>query len=103
MTADGLKVTTELLGLGESVTKSKQLPSLAPLDLHVGLTATRDGAATSASIEVKGKAGGSDVAILAKAAGDPANLADASIDIDGSVEGERPQALLGLLMPGLAA
>ena len=103
LTADGLKVTTELLGLGESVTKSKQLPSLAPLDLHVGLTATRDGAATSASIEVKGKAGGSDVAILAKAAGDPANLADASIDIDGSVEGERPQALLGLLMPGLAA
>ena len=103
MTADGLKVTTELLGLGEGVTKSKQLPSLAPLDLHVGLTATRDGAATSASIEVKGKAGGSDVAIIAKAAGDPANLADASIDIDGSVKGERPQALLGLLMPGLAS
>ena len=103
LTADGLKVTTELLGLGESVTKSKQLPSLAPLDLHVGLTATRDGAATSASIEVKGKAGGADVAILAKATGDPANLADATIDIDGSVEGERPQALLGLLMPGLAA
>ncbi len=103
LTADGLKVTTELLGLGEGVTKSKQLPSLAPLDLHVGLTATRDGAATSASFEVKGKAGGSDVAILAKAAGDPANLADASIDIDGSVEGERPQALLGLLMSGLAA
>lgn len=102
MTADGLKVTAELLGLGESVTKSKQLPSLAPLDLHVGLTATRDGAATSASIEVKGKAGGSDVSILAKAAGDPANFADASIDLDGSVEGERPQALLGLLMPGLA-
>ena len=102
-TADGLKVTTELLGLGESVTKSKQLPSLAPLDLHVGLTATRDGAATTASIEVKGKAGGSDVAILARAAGDPGNLADASIDIDGSVEGERPQALLGLLMPGLAS
>ena len=103
LTADGLKVTTELLGLGESVTKSKQLPSLAPLDIHVGLTATRDGDATSASIEVKGKAGRADVAILAKAAGDPANFADASIDLDGSVEGEQPQALLGLLMPGLAA
>jgi hypothetical protein len=103
MTADGLKVMTELLGLGESVTKSKQLPGLAPLDLHVGLNATRDGATSSASIEVKGKAGGSDVSILAKAAGDPANFADASIDIDGSVEGERPHALLGLLMPGLAS
>jgi hypothetical protein len=103
MSADGLKVTTELLGLGEGVTKSKQLPSLAPLDIHVGLTAMRDGAATSASFEVKGKAGSSDVSILAKASGDPANLADASIDIDGSVEGEQPQALLGLLMPGLAA
>jgi hypothetical protein len=82
MTADGLKVTA---------------------DLHVGLNATRDGATSSASIEVKGKAGGSDVSILAKAAGDPANFADASIDIDGSVEGERPHALLGLLMPGLAS
>jgi hypothetical protein len=103
VTADGLKVTSELLGLGESGTKSKQLASLAPLDLRVGLTATREGGASSASIEVKGRAGGSDVSILAKATGDPANLADASIDIDGSVEGERPQALLGLLMPGLAA
>jgi hypothetical protein len=102
-TADGLKVATELLGLGESVTKSKQLPSLAPLDMHVSLTAGREGDAASGSIEMKGKAGGSDVAILAKAKGDLAHLTDAAIDINGSVEGERPQALLGLLMPGLAA
>src|SRR6185312_6606947 len=72
MTADGLKVTTELLGLGESVTKSKQLASLTPLDLHMGLNAVREGNATKAAIGVKGKAGGTDVSILAKVTGDPA-------------------------------
>ena len=102
MTADGLKVTSELLGLGDGVTKSKQLASLAPLDLHMGLTSVREGNATSASIEVKGKAGGTDVSILAKATGDPGKLADAAIDIDGSVEGNEPQILLGFLVPGLA-
>ena len=102
MTADGLKVTSELLGLGDGVTKSKQLASLAPLDLHMGLTSVREGNATKASIEVKGKAGGTDVSILAKATGDPGNLADAAIDIDGSVEGNEPQILLGFLVPGLA-
>src|SRR4029077_20131245 len=55
-----------------------------------------------ASIEVKGKAGGTDVSILAKATGDPGKLADATIDIDGSVEGSEPQILLGFLVPGLA-
>jgi AsmA-like protein/histone H1-like nucleoprotein HC2 len=102
MTADGLKVTSELLGLGDGVTKSKQLASLAPLDLHMGLTSVREGNATSASIEVKGKAGGTDVSILAKATGDPGKLADAAIDIDGSVEGNEPQILLGFLVPGLS-
>ena len=76
------------------MTKSKQLPSFASLDLHVGLNAMRE-APPPGLIEVKGKAGGTDVAILAKAAGNPAKLADAAIDIDGSVEGDRPQALLG--------
>src|SRR6185437_10538020 len=102
MTADGLKVTSELLGLGDGVTKSKQLASLAPLDLHMGLTSVREGNATSAAIEVKGKAGGTDVSILAKATGDPGKLADAAIAIDGSVEGNEPQILLGFLVPGLA-
>ena len=102
MTADGLKVTSELLGLGDSVTKSKQLASLAPLELHMGLISVREGNATSASIEVKGKAGGTDVSILAKATGDPGKLADAAIAIDGSVEGSQPQILLGFLVPGLA-
>jgi uncharacterized protein involved in outer membrane biogenesis len=102
MTTDGLKVTSELLGLGEGVTKSKQLTSLAPLDLHMGLNAVREGNATKAAIEVKGKAAGTDVSILAKVTGDPAKLADAAIDIDGSIDGDRPQALLALLVPGLA-
>jgi uncharacterized protein involved in outer membrane biogenesis len=101
ITADGLKVTSELLGLRESVTKSKQLASLAPLDMHVGLTVVREGNATKASVEVKGKAGGTDVSILAKATGDPAKIADAAIDIDGSVDGDRAEALLGLVIPGL--
>src|SRR6476660_1800568 len=100
-TADGLKVTGELLGLGEGVTNSKQLASLASLDLHMGLNAVREGNATKAVIEVKGKAGGTDVSILAKVTGNPAKLADAAIDIDGSVDGDRPQALLALLVPGL--
>ena len=100
-TADGLKVTSELLGLGEGVTNSKQLASLASLDLHMGLNAVRAGNATKAVIEVKGKAGGTDVSILAKVTGNPAKLADAAIDIDGSVDGDRPQALLALLVPGL--
>jgi len=102
MTADGLKVTSELLGLGDGVTKSKRLASLAPLDLHMGLTSVRKGNSTSASIEVKGKAGRTDISILAKATGDPGKLADAAIDIDGSVEGNEPQILLGFLVPGLA-
>jgi len=100
-TADGLRVAAELLGMTESVTKSKQLASLAPLDLQVGLTAVRDGNATKASVQVKGKAGGADVSAIAKAIGEPAKLADAEIDIDGTVAGDRPQALLSLLVPGL--
>ena len=80
MTADGLKVTAELLGFGENVTKSKQLPALAPLDLHVSLTAGGDGAATTASIEARGKAGGSDVSILAKATGETVSVCAASED-----------------------
>ena len=101
-TLDGLNVTSELLGLGESVTKSKQLANLAPLDLRIGLNATRQGNATRAAIEAKGKAGGTDVAILAKATGDPAKLAEAVIDIDAMIDEDHPQALLGLLIPGFA-
>jgi uncharacterized protein involved in outer membrane biogenesis len=103
MTAGGLKTMAELFGLGDGFTKSKQLPALAPLDLHIGLTASHEGAASSTAFEVKGVAGKSVVAIVAKATGDVQNLADAAIEIDGSAEGDRPQTLLGLLIPGLAA
>ncbi|MGC2409212.1 MAG: AsmA family protein [Methyloceanibacter sp.] len=100
-TAEGLRVGSELLGVAEGVTKSKQLASLAPLDMHVGLTAVRDGNRTKASVAVKGKAGGANVSLIAKATGEPAKLADAEIDIDGTVDGDRPQVLLSLFVPGL--
>ncbi len=101
-TADGLRVGSELLGMSESVSKSKQLAAFAPLDMHVGLTAVKDGNRTKASAELKGNAGGANVSLTAKAVGEPAKLAEADIDIDGTVEGDRPQILLSLLVPGLA-
>jgi uncharacterized protein involved in outer membrane biogenesis len=102
-TTDSLRLTSELFGLPESVSQSKHLSSLAPLDIHVGLVAAREGAATNASIELGGKAGGSDVVLVAHAVGEPAKLSEAKIDIDGSVTGDRPQALLVLLFPNLPA
>ena len=97
-TADGLRVASELLGPWREASANRSSSrALRPLDLHVGLTAVRDGNATKASLQVKGKAGGADIALAAKATGEPAKLADAEIDIDGSVAGDRPQALLSLL------
>ena len=101
-TADGLRVGSELLGMPESLSKSKQLAAFAPLDMHVGLTTVGDGNRTKASVELKGKAGGANVSLTAKVIGEPAKLAEADIDIDGAVEGDRPQVLLSLLVPGLA-
>ena len=43
------------------------------------------------------------MALVARAVGDPGKLAEANIDLDGSVTGERPQALLVLLFPDLPA
>ncbi|HEV7462404.1 MAG TPA: AsmA family protein, partial [Methyloceanibacter sp.] len=102
-TTDSLRITSELFGLPESVSQSKHLSALAPLDVHVGLVAAREGAATNASIELGGKAGGSDIVLVAHAIGEPAKLGEAKIDIDGSVTGDRPQALLVLLFPNLPA
>ena len=48
-----------------------------------------------------GKAGGSDVSLVARALGDPDKPGEAKIAIDGSVTGERPQAVLVLLFPDL--
>lgn len=98
---ESLRVVAELFGFPEDVRRSKHLSALAPLDLQVKLTAARDGEATQASIELGGKAGGSDVSLRASAVGDPAEPEAATIDVKGRVAGERPQALLVLLFPEL--
>ena len=100
-TTDSLRVVSGLAGLPESVARSKHLQSLAPLDIHVGLTVAGEGAATKASLTLGGKAAGSDVSLMAKATGASAKLGDADIDIDGTVAGDGAQALLGLLFPDL--
>ena len=100
-TTDALRVLTDLFGLPEDVRKSKHLSALAPLDVRAGLVATGDSAATRASLELSGQVGNSDIAVVARAKGAPAELADAEIDIAGSVTGERPQAFLVLLFPDL--
>ncbi len=76
-TGDGLRVLGGLAGLPESVAHSKHLQSLAPLDIHVGLTAAPEGGATKASLTLSGKAAGSDLALTANALGAPAKLAEA--------------------------
>ncbi len=100
-TTESLRVVSELFGLPDKVAKSKHLAALAPLDIRAGLVAGRDGDATKASLELSGQVGGSDIAVVARAKGEPAKLAEAEIDIGGSVTGERPQALLVLLFPDL--
>ena len=102
-TADSLRVVAQLFGFPESVSQSKHLVSLAPLDIHVGLVAAKEGDGTKASIDLDGKAGGSDVSLIGRAVGDAAKLSEAMIDLDGSVTGDRPQALLVLLFPDLPA
>jgi hypothetical protein len=100
-TTDSLRIVSVLFGLPNEVSSSKHLSALAPLDIHVGLIAAREGEATKASLEIGGKAAGSDVALVMRATGEPGKLADANIEIGGSVTGERPQALLVLLFPEL--
>ena len=102
-TPDSLHIASGLFGLPDSVTKSPHLASLAPLDLHVGLVAGREGDATRASVQLGGQAGGSDIALAAHAVGEPAKLSEAKIDLDGSVAGARPEAILVLLFPDLPA
>ena len=94
-TTDGLRIVSQLFGLPQGVSQSKHLSALAPLDIHVGLVAAKQGEGTKASIDLAGKAGGSDVSLIARAVGDPAKLTEANIELDGSVTGDRPQALLG--------
>jgi hypothetical protein len=75
--ANSLKIVTELFGFPEGVSGSEQLSVLAPLDLNVKLSATRDGSMTNAAIELGGKAGKSDIALTARALGDPAKPGEA--------------------------
>jgi AsmA-like C-terminal region/AsmA family len=98
---DSLRVVADLFGFSEDVRKSEHLSVLAPLDLHVSLTAAKKGEATQAAIELGGKAGGSDVTLRASAVGDPAKPEAAAVDIKGKVTGDRPQAFLVLLFPEL--
>jgi uncharacterized protein involved in outer membrane biogenesis len=97
--ADSLRVASGLVGLPDSIARSKHLASLAPLDITLALVAKGEGHATEASLVVNGKAGGSDVAVTAEANVEPANLDSAEIGLSGSISGERPQTILALLLP----
>ncbi|MGI8852461.1 MAG: AsmA family protein [Methyloceanibacter sp.] len=100
-TTGGLRAVSGLFGLSEDVSKSKHLSALAPLDVQGGLVAVREGDTTKASLELAGQAGGSQIKLTARATGKPDRLAEAEIDLGGSVTGERPEALLVLLFPDL--
>ena len=99
--ADSLRIVADLFGLPEGVSRSMHLSTLAPMNVHVSLVAAREGDLTNASIELGGKAGSSDVSLVARALGDPAKPGEAKIDVDGKVVGEKPQAFLVLLFPDL--
>ena len=99
--ADSLRIAAGLFGFPESVTRSKHLRAWRRSMCMSAWSPPREGDATNASIELGGKAGGSDVSLVARALGDPAKPGEAKIDIDGSVTGERPQAILVLLFPDL--
>ncbi len=99
--ADSLRVAAGLFGLPEGVSRSMQLSPLAPMNVRVSLVASREGELTNASIELGGKAGASDISLVARALGDPAKPGEARINIDGKVVGEKPQAFLVLLFPDL--
>jgi uncharacterized protein involved in outer membrane biogenesis len=101
-TPESMRVAGKLMGLDETLAKSLQLAAFAPLDLQIGLTVSGAGGATKGALHVKGKAGGADLSLAATASGDPARLAEAEIELDGAIASDRPQAVLGLLIPGLS-
>jgi hypothetical protein len=99
--ADSLRIVAGLFGLPEGVSRSMHLSPLAPMNVRVSLVAAREGDLTNAAIEIAGKAGASDVSLVARALGDSAKPGEARIDVDGKVVGEKPQAFLVLLFPDL--
>jgi len=101
-TPEGLRVASELLGLTEGAREAKQLAGFVPLNLDISLDAASKGKATVASLAVNGKAGAADIAFIAKATGKPDKLAEAEVDISGTISGDRPHAVLSLLIPGVA-
>ncbi len=100
--AESLGAAATLLGYADDKEDAKQIAGLAPLDVTGVISAASRGGATEASGNIAGTAGGSAVTVQAKMNGDVGKLADASIGIEGSVDGDRPQALLGVFFPGLA-
>jgi uncharacterized protein involved in outer membrane biogenesis len=100
-TTDSLRVLADLFGFPDDVAKSKHLSALTPFDIRAGLIAGPDGDVTKASLDLNGQIGGSDIKLTARAKGEPGKPAEAEIDVDGSVTGDRPQALLVLLFPDL--
>lgn len=101
VTPQSLKVAADLFGLSKEVRGSEHLAGLAPLDLRISLTASRRNGATQAAIGLTGRAGGSDISLLARADGDLEKPAGAKINLYGNISGERPHAFLVLLFPEL--
>ncbi|MGD9400567.1 MAG: AsmA-like C-terminal region-containing protein, partial [Methyloceanibacter sp.] len=98
---DSVRALAGLVGFSDRVVKSEHLSALTPFDIKAALVASPEGNATDASLQLDGKVGGSNLALLAKANGTLDQARDAEIDIVGSVTGDRPQALLVLLFPDL--
>jgi uncharacterized protein involved in outer membrane biogenesis len=99
-TPEGLRVASELLGLTEGAREAKQLAGFVPLNLEIGLDAASEGKTTVMSLTLNGKAGAADIAFAAKATGKPDNLAEAQVDVTGTISGDQPHAVLSLLIPG---
>ena len=101
-TADSLRIAADLFGLPEDVSRSKHLSS-ARAARHQGQPGRRARGRRHQRLHRTGRQGrqAPTSSLMARALGDPAKLGEANIDIDGSVTGERPQAILVLLFPDL--
>ncbi|MEG6509141.1 AsmA family protein [Methyloligella sp. 2.7D] len=91
-----------LLGLPEQLS-TNYLPAMAPMDLNIALSATREGEASRASADISGTAKGADVALRATLLGDVEDLQAADLDVDGTIDGADSKMLISLLVPSLSA
>ena len=103
-TTDSLRIASKLAGLPEDVSKL-QISFEPHAARHRGWPRgdARRRRHQSRCWNWAASAAGSDLALTARAVGEPTRLGEANIDLDGSVTGERPQALLVLLFPNLPA